>query len=543
MSEWTNKLLFGDNLPVLRDHVADESVDLVYLDPPFNSNASYNVLFAEKNGTHAESQIAAFEDTWHWGKEAEGSYHDVVTGGSKKLSDLLQAFRSFLGENDMMAYLTMMAPRLAELHRVLKTTGSIYLHCDPTASHYLKLLLDAVFGPVNFRNEIIWKRTSAHSDSRQGAKHFGRVTDTILFYGKSEDTAWNVQHVPYDEKYLDRDYRRVDETGRRYRIDNIQGPGGAAKGNPYYEVMGVSRYWRYSKERMAELIAQGRIIQTSPGAVPQLKRYLDEMPGAAVQNLWNDLPLINNRSREYLGYPTQKPEALLERIITASSKEGDLVLDPFCGCGTTVAVAERLHRRWIGIDITHLAIALLRHRLHDAFKSELAPYEVLGVPTSLHDAKALASEDRFKFEWWALGLVDARPAQDKKKGSDKGVDGYIYFFDDESGKAKQILIQVKSGHVSSPIIRDLKGAMEREKAPMGALITLEEPSKQMQGEAVTSGFYVPEHFPDLKFPRVQILTVEQLLGGAKLEYPASAPATFKKAERKSKKKDNQPELF
>lgn len=309
-----NLLYYGDNLDVLRRHVADESVHLVYLDPPFNSSASYNVLFAE-HGTKAAAQIKAFEDTWTWDENAARSYQDVVEQGGR-VSQAMQAFRTFLGESDMLAYLAMMAPRLVELRRVLKPTGSIYLHCDSNASHYLKMLQDAIFGPQNFRNEIIWKRSHAHSDSRQGSQHFGRVTDTILFYAKGERSTWNTLYTPYDQEYVDRDYRRVDPDGRRYRIDNIQGPGGAAKGNPYYEVMGVTRYWRYSKDKMDELIRQGRIVQTRPGAVPQYKRYLDEMPGVPVQNLWADLPLLNNRSDEALGYPTQKPEALLTPQLT-----------------------------------------------------------------------------------------------------------------------------------------------------------------------------------------------------------------------------------
>ena len=422
--EWKNKLYFGDNLQILRDYVADESIDLIYLDPPFNSQANYNVLFGEKNGSQSQAQITAFEDTWHWGQEAEAAYHEVVAQGLKKLADVMQAFRSFLGQNDMMAYLIMMAPRLAELHRILKPTGSVYLHCDPTASHYLKLTMDAVFDPRNFKNEITWKRTTAHGDSRQGAQHFGRNVDTILFYTKSNDYLWNQQHVEYAKSYVDSRYRHVDPTsGRRYFLDNIIGPGGAAKGNPQYEFLGVTRYWRYSRERMEQLYKEGRIVQPRPGAVPRYKRYLDEMKGQPLQALWTDIDPINSQAKERLGYPTQKPEALLERIITTSSNEGDLILDPFCGCGTTINVAERLHRRWIGIDITHLAIALIRNRIQDTFGPELLPYEVIGDPKDMAGARALAEYDRYQFQWWAVGLVSARPAQDKKKGADSGIDG------------------------------------------------------------------------------------------------------------------------
>lgn len=539
---WKNKLYFGDNLPILRQHIADESIDLVYLDPPFNSNANYNVLFKEKSGERSHAQITAFEDTWEWGEEAEETYFETIQKGGR-LSDFLQAFRVLLGPSDMMAYLVMMAPRLQELHRVLKPTGSLYLHCDPTASHYLKLLLDSVFGGEHYLNEITWKRTTAHSDAKQGRKGFGNVNDILLFYSKTESFKFNSQYVPYDEAYLSAKYPYSDADGRRYGHWDMSGPGGAAKGNPYYEVMGVTRYWRYSQAKMNELIAQGRIIQPSPGAVPRYKRYLDEMPGVPMQNLWDDISAINSQAQERLGYPTQKPETLLERVVKASSDEGDIVLDPFCGCGTTISVAERLHRKWIGVDITHLAITLIRHRLHDTHGPELCPYEVLGDPKDLSSALALAQEDRYQFQWWALGLVDARPAQDvKKKGADSGVDGYINFIDDTSGKAKRVIVQVKSGHVKAGDIRDLKGVLDREKAAIGAFITLEEASAPMKVEAVSAGFYESEYFKD-KHPRVQILTIAELLAGRPLLYPRHKIETFKQAERKPKSKGEQAGLF
>ncbi|MCL5256290.1 MAG: restriction endonuclease [Chloroflexi bacterium] len=534
MTDWKNKLYFGDNLDILREYVASESVDLIYLDPPFNSNATYNVLFGEKSGEKSAAQITAFEDTWHWGLESEKEYQDVVTSGPKKLADLLQAFRSFLGQNDMMAYLTMMAPRLAELRRVLKPTGSIYLHCDPTASHYIKLLMDAVFGPMSFKTEIVWKRSSAHSDTKQGRRQHGRLHDIMLFYSKGPEWTWNPIFIPYDGHYIDSHYSCIEAgTGRHYMLDNLTGPGGAGKGNPAYEVMGVTRHWRYSQEKMQELIRQDRIIQPSPGAVPRYKRYLDEMPGVPIGDLWDDIPPVNSQARERLGYPTQKPEALLERIIKASSNEGDVVLDPFCGCGTAVVVAERLHRRWIGIDITHLAISLMINRLHDTFGEDLRPYEVIGSPRDLASAAALARRDPYQFEWWALSLIDARPARDRKKGADSGIDGYINFFDDDSGKAKTIIVQVKSGHVGRHQIATLKGDVEREKAQMGVFITLEAATDPMQQEALAAGFYSPEHFSH-EYPRIQILTIKELLEGKQVQYPWRSAATFKKAERKSR---------
>ena len=537
--DWKNKLYFGDNLDILRDEIADDSVDLIYLDPPFKSDANYNVLFREKSGQQSAAQISAFEDTWEWDQSSSLAYEDVVTNAPKKLSDLLQAMRSFLGGNDMMAYLTMMAQRMTELHRVLKPTGSIYLHCDPTASHYLKLLMDSVFGPGNYRNEITWKRTSTvKGNFGQGSKFWPRVTDIMLFYSKTDSYAFEQQFTSYSQAYMDKSYRHIEpETGRRYRLVSMIGPGGAAKGNPEYEVMGVTRYWRYSKERMQELIDQGLVVQSKPGAVPHRKYYLDEGRGVPIQSLWDDIGNLQASAAERLGFQTQKPEALLERIVNASSNEGDVVLDPFCGCGTAIAAAERLNRRWIGIDVTHIAITLIRHRLHDTFKDDLKPYEVIGQPQDVASAQALAVDSensgRYQFELWALGLVDARPAHDGKKGADSGVDGYINFFDDNSGKAKRIVVQVKSGHVNRGQIATLKGDMEREKAEIGLFITLQKPTRPMETEATDAGFYTPEHFPDDRYSRIQILTIEELLNGAMADYPRHArEATFPRAPRR-----------
>jgi DNA modification methylase len=530
-----NKLYFGDNLGILREHVADASVDLIYLDPPFNSNATYNVLFKEKSGEESAAQITAFEDTWQWGLETEAVYKEIVTSGPRKLADLMQALLAFLGRNDMMAYLVMMAVRLVELHRTLKPTGSIYLHCDPTASHYIKTLLDATFMPQNFRTEIIWKRSSAHSDAKQGRRQHGRLHDVIFFYTKSESKwTWNPIYTPYDEGYTDDFYRYIEpETGRRYRLGDLTGPGGAAKGNPRYKVMGVTRYWRYTKQNMEELIRQGRVVQSSPGAVPAYKRYLDEMQGVPLQDVWTDIRPIGSQAQERLGYPTQKPEALLDRIIKSSSNEGDVVLDPFCGCGTTIAAAERLKRRWIGVDITYLAINLVQRRVRDTFHNDLSPYEIIGAPTDVQGAEALKEISPHQFEWWAVDLVNARPAKEHKKGADTGIDGYINFFDDKSGQAKQVIVQVKSGYIGVNHVRELQAVIEREKAAIGALITLRDPTKPMLTEAAATGFYESKDFPG-RYPRLQILTVAELLAGKKLEYPAHRVETFAKAERKTK---------
>lgn len=529
-----NALYYGDNLQVLREHIRDESIDLIYLDPPFNSNATYNVLFRAPGGKGSEAQIEAFEDTWHWGEAAAAAFDAVIRGSHTDAATMLRAMRSFLGENDMMAYLAMMAVRLIELHRVLKPTGSLYLHCDPTASHYLKVLLDAVFGVENFRNEIVWKRSHAHSDHSQGATHFGRVTDSILFFTRGDLYTFNVQFTPYDQSYIERDYRRVDPSGRRYRLSDMSGPGGAEKGNPAYEVMGVTRHWRYSRERMAELLAQGRVVQTRPGAVPQLKRYLDEMPGVPLQNLWSDMPGINNRAREFLGYPTQKPLALLERIIAASSNPGDVVLDPFCGCGTAVHAAHKLGRHWVGIDITHLAISLIERRLKDAFPD--IAFEVHGTPKDLEGARDLAQRDKHQFQWWAVSLVDAVPQAGRKKGADRGIDGIRFVqVGPKAGEVERVIVSVKGGeNVSVKDIRDLRGTVEREGAIAGLFLTLAEPTRDMTREAAAAGT-VEIPFAHRPVGRIQIYTIAELLAGMRPDLPGlGRHEGFKRAPREKR---------
>ena len=539
--DWKNRLYFGDNLDILRNHVPDASVDLIYLDPPFNSDANYNVLFREQSGQQSAAQITAFEDTWHWDQGSELAYRDVVANAPGKLPELLQAMRSFLGQNDMMAYLTMMAQRMGELRRVLKDTGSIYLHCDPTASHYLKLLMDSVFGPKNFLNEISWHRSQTRSSI---SRRYRRAHDIILFYCKTPKYKFKVQYRELSEASLDQ-YDKVDERGHYQLVPLlVSGIRNGETGQPWRGIDPNQRgrngmHWVTTPDNLDEYESQGRVVWPKKvGGVPRLKYYLEESPGVPANDFWVDIPFIPSQGEESLGYPTQKPEALLERIINASSNEGDLVLDPFCGCGTATVAAERLNRRWIGIDITHLAVTLMRHRLYDTFKGELKPYDIIGQPQDLESARALALESehdgRYQFEWWALGLVDARPAQDRKKGADSGVDGYIYFFDDNSGKAKRVVAQVKSGRVNRGQIATLKGDMEREKAEIGLFITLQEPTRPMLAEAAAAGFYTPEHFPDSQYPRIQILTIEDLLNDTKrADYPRLAPeATFRRAPRR-----------
>ena len=532
MSTQKNQLYYGDNLEVLKRYVKDETVDLVYLDPPFNSRQDYNVLFAEKDGSQSSSQIHAFEDTWEWNPESMRAYEQIVEQGGR-VADALRAFKTFLFNTDMMAYLAMMAPRLIELRRVLKETGSIYLHCDPTASHYLKILMDAVFGGQSFKNEIIWKRTTTKNDYTQGATNWPRVHDILLEYSKNSDAAFFAQPFsPLSDEYIKSHYSLVDEEGRHYQLTDLTAPGSGMRGHPTYEFMGVTRFWRYNKEKMEGLAAEGRVIQPRPGAVPRYKRYLDEMKGVAITDIWVDIPPINSQAQERLGYPTQKPEALLERIIKASSNEGDLVLDPFCGCGTTVQVAQRLNRRWIGIDITHLAIGLIKKRLSDAFGPEIkSTYDVIGEPTDYQGAAALAAEDKYQFQWWALGQVGARPV-DQKKGADRGIDGRLYFHEDDSGQSKQIIFSVKAGGVTVSQVRDLRGVIEREKAEIGVFICFEEPTRPMLREAAEAGLYRSASIDRTAYPRLQILTIQQILDGKQPEYPLHRrDATFKKAPR------------
>ncbi|HEX5548717.1 MAG TPA: DNA methyltransferase [Ktedonobacterales bacterium] len=540
MGDRANTLYFGDNLDILRHKIPSASVDLIYLDPPFNSNADYNVIFKEQTGQLSSAQIQAFTDTWHWTPDAERAREEVLTGAAPNVAAMLDAMVAFIGRNDLTAYLVMMTQRLIELHRVLKPTGSLYLHCDPTASHYLKIVLDTIFGPTNFRNEISWKRTSAHSDTVQGiVLHMGRIHDVIFFYTKTNQATRNESYQPYSQEYTNNFYRHVDEDGRRYRLGDITGPGGAAKGNPQYEFLGVTRYWRYSKERMQALYEQGRIVQTAPGRVPAYKRYLDEMPGVPLQDYWDDIQPIGAQAQERLGYPTQKPLALLERIITASSNPGDVVMDCFCGCGTAICAAQKLGRRWIGIDITHLAVSLMKSRLKTMF--DLEPnkdYQVEGEPKDVSGARELALNDRYQFQYWAVSLIEAvaQEQQERKKGRDRGIDGIISFIDGPNRRRETVIVQVKSGHVTASHIRDLKGVIEREKAAIGLYICLETPTRDMRDEANTAGFYHSDLWPgpngDHRWPRIQLRTVEDLLSGRGFAIPPR-PVQFKAAERVS----------
>ncbi|MBM4424153.1 MAG: site-specific DNA-methyltransferase, partial [Chloroflexi bacterium] len=534
------------------------------LDPPFNSNRSYNVLFKDESGREADAQITAFEDTWHWNAKTEQTYHDLVTLGEANVSAMISAMRQFIGANQMMAYLVMMAARLVELHRALKPAGSLYLHCDPTASHYLKIVLDTIFRPENFANEIVWQRTAVKGDVR---RKFGDVHDSILRYTKSNQYAFNSVFAEPDGEYHDR-FKFDDNNGRGpYQSAPLDSPN--PRPNLTYEYKGYpppTNGWRVSLEIMKQLDSDGRLIfpPTKDGRIRR-KVYLHEQQGPKVPDVWTDIPPLQGSAAERLGYPTQKPLALLERIINASSNPGDVVLDPFCGCGTTVAAAQKLGRQWIGIDITHLSIALQKYRLKDSFGlDEKKDYDVRGEPEDLPSAQQLAHDDRYQFQWWALSLVKARPlggaptlslprfagegdaprrvgAKTGKKGADRGIDGVITFIDDASGKAKRALAQVKSGKVKSGDVRDLRGAVEREGAAMGLFITLETPTREMEREAASAGVY---HSPgwDKDYPKLQIFSIAELLTGKTVNMPPSS-VTFKQAGRVKPEANEQPGLL
>jgi site-specific DNA-methyltransferase (adenine-specific) len=481
----SNTLYYGDNLDILRRYVKDETVDLMYLDPPFKSNQDYNVLFAEKDGSRSAAQIKAFEDTWSWDEAAATSYQETVEQGGD-IANALRAFRQLLGDNDMLAYLSMMAPRLMELKRVLKPGGSLYLHCDTTAGAHLRLLCDAVFETHCFQNEIIW----SYRRWPTPARYFQRMHDVILFYSRGPKTKrFNVEYEPNSPSYVKR------FKGKTQMLDPETGT------------------------RKLTLKADSK--------------------GLPRRDVW-EISIIAGFKKERLGYPTQKPEALLERIINASSNPGDVVLDPFCGCGTALAVAQQLKRHWVGIDITHLAITLIKHRLQDAFGSKVK-YTVIGEPVSLPDAEVLANHDPYQFQWWALGLVGARPVEGKK-GADKGIDGRLYFHD-EPKSTKQIVFSVKAGTLHTNYVRDLRGVIEREKAEIGVLISLEQPTKKMRSEAASAGFYQAPS--GNRHPRLQLLTVAELLAGKGVDYPpeeARMDVTFRQAPKADEKTENQHNL-
>jgi len=533
-----NTLYYGDNLEILRKCIKDESVDLIYLDPPFNSQRAYNVIFQDKSGKASSAQIQAFEDAWYWSVETQSAFDEIMTGKyTMELKDMMKAFKDFLGTTNMMAYITMMAIRLVELHRILKDTGSLYLHCDPTASHYLKILLDQIFGIKNFRNELIWKRSQPKGHSY---KRFSSSHDVIFNYAKTENSIYNPQYQPHDRKYVDGFYKYVEpETGRRYRLGDLTNPN-KNRPNLTYEFppkSGVVRVWRWTKDRMMKAWKDGRVIIPEKGKVACYKRYLDEMPGSSVTDIWSDIEHLHGSNKESLGYPTQKPVALLERIVNASSNEGDVILDPFCGCGTTIAAAEKLGRKWIGIDITHLAVALIKKRILDHFPD--AKFDVVGEPKSVEAAGELFKQSPFQFESWAVSLIGGQPFK-STGGGDTGIDGFLYF-KDFKGKYHKIIIEVKGGKYQPRDIRALKAVMDREEAPLGVLIALQPPTKGMKKEATALGTWSMEE-NGKPYPVIQIFTIQDFFD-EKIPVLPDTSDTLKKAKRQLRENEKNGELL
>ncbi|HXX68134.1 MAG TPA: site-specific DNA-methyltransferase [Polyangiaceae bacterium] len=482
-----NTLFYGDNLHVLRQHVADTSIDLVYLDPPFQSGRDYGVFFEAHVGERGDqrAQAEAFKDTWRWGREAEEQYAEIDRAGGA-MATTLRALRSMLGENDLMAYLCMMAPRLVELRRVLKPTGSLYLHCDPTASHYLKVLLDAVLGAACFRNEIIWRYRRWPARARR----FQRMHDVLLFYAAS--------------------------AGNRQTFNVLYG----------YERLAASTLQTFGTKKQKADFASGH---RKPGVEevdtegPPMSDYwdLDELTerGAPLADAW-EVGIIAPMSKERTGYDTQKPEKLLERVILSSTNEGDVVLDPFCGCGTAIAVAEQWKRRWIGIDVTHVAMSIVRERMR------CATFEVKGEPIDLDGAATLARAEPCQFQWWILGRVGARPVQrTKRKGIDAAIDGELFFRISPSGPAQRVVLSVKSDPVQPAHVREFARSVERDGAPMGVLLTLLEPSRATHVEAKAAGSFESHGG---RHPRIQILTAAQVLQGRGIDVPGATLAGLKK---------------
>ena len=563
----SNTLFYGDNLQVLREHIADASVDLVYLDPPFNSNASYNVLFREKSGEDSPAQIKAFTDTWEWTLETERTFEqDIILhpGTPSAVKDMIAAFRQFIGRNAMLAYLVMMTPRLVELRRVLKPTGSLYLHCDPTASHYLKIVLDTVFGKENFRSEIVWRRSNAHNKL---SKQYGPIHDTLLFYTKGHNFTFHPGRRPYTTPYVERSFPYTDDRGR-YQSNVLTGMGvrTGESGSKWhgYNPTSHGRHWAIPSKLRGEvtldsgqmslreildaLDESGMILHPrSKEGMPRYKQYFYSSQGILLQDIWafqpstqgllwssdegidEDVKWLDN-DQERLGYPTQKPVGLLERIVSSSSNEGDVILDPFCGCGTAVAAAQKLNRQWLGIDVTHLAVALMKSRLKTAFNLDPgADYTVVGEPRDVGSARALWEQDPYQFQFWAVSLLEAQPQAEQRRGADRGIDGVIYFVDGPRRTPQKVVIQVKGGRVSSPQIRDLRGVVEREKAALGLFISLDDPTRDMRAEEAGGGFYHSELW-QRDFPKIQIRTIADLLADRGFDLPPRQPM-YQPAER------------
>jgi site-specific DNA-methyltransferase (adenine-specific) len=494
-----NTLIYGDNLPTVRKF-PNACIDLIYLDPPFNSNKNYSIFFKEKTGVCSASQMKAFTDTWHWDEKTQVIFRNLQMG-EENIRRLMQSLEILLGsENDMMAYLVMMTVRLIEFRRILKPKGSIYLHCDVTASHYIKIVMDAIFNPKNFRNEIVWKRKTGQAKT---AHKFATATDSIFFYSRTKDVNFEPQYIPLKElseeeqKEIKDRYNLKTPEGRLYHTDNLANP--SYRPTMKYVYKGCEppyNGWDFELETMEEWDGRNALeFPKKKGGRLMRRVFFDEYKGKPIQSLWDEkeVQMLSANDKERLGYPTQKPVALLERIIKASCPPDGIVLDPFCGCGTTIQAAHKLRVKWIGIDITHLAIAVIKKRLRTMLCIEGMDYEIRGEPVDTEGMNNLSNNNKYQFQSWAGSLLPnfvpigrSEDSPDGKKGADQGVDGYIPF-EEADGSINKIVVQVKTGHVGSNIIRDLVGTVNNTKSAMGILATLNEPTKAMKQAMFKAG--------------------------------------------------------
>ncbi|MEV4122558.1 site-specific DNA-methyltransferase [Micromonospora sp. NPDC049645] len=526
-----NKLFFGDNLAVLHEHVGSESVDLVYLDPPLTSNTSPTGRREKREGVTATSprdNIQARDEPWSWDYDAVVWGEEMLDGvADPRVVSSLRAMHQLMGESDALAYITMMTPRLIECHRILKKRGSLFLHCDPTVSHYLKMLLDSIFDPEAFRNEIVWPKslTKSSSTHRLPFSH-----DVILAYGKTDAARWNHEAL-FQARGTDdlKKYPHRDPDGRRYQLASLTAPT-SDRPNLTYEFLGVTRNWRLTKERMEEGLRAGRVVQPGPGRTPHLKRYLDEQRGNPLGDVWTDIPPLNARTPERVGYPTQKPLALMARIIEATTRPGDLVLDPFAGSGTTIDAAQSLGRSWIGIDLDLLAIDLIDARLRSKYSESVREtYEILGTPKTLPDARELLFRSPLEFERWCVMLVGGQPEEGRFE--DKAIDGVVRIPIDEKDGSHRVLVSVKSGPPDFQYLQHLTDAVDTQQAAMGLLVMISEPPSDMMDAARQAGSY---RYPlnGQEYPRIQIVTVEEMVRGERPNLPVPLLPFFQ-ARRKS----------
>jgi DNA modification methylase len=517
-----NHLFYGDNLTIMRQ-MPPMSIDLIYLDPPFNSQRNYNLIYKKLTGQPVPEQEEAFCDAWEMDAEKEEMVRNMPIafeeyGADQELVLFWQTWITALRRTQprLLAYLVYMSYRLFEMKRILKRTGSIYLHCDPTASHYIKVIMDGIFGHQNFRSEIIWKRTSAHSS----AKRPGPIHDVLLFYTNSDNYVWNPIYQPYSKEYVDTFFDQIDEHGRKYKRSDLTG-GGTSQGESgkvwrNIDVNAKGRHWMYVPEKLDELDALGKIHwPKAAGGMPRLKQYPEDLPGIPLQDIWDDIKPLHNLSKERLGYPTQKPRKLLERIINSSSNPGDIVFDPFAGCGTAIYAAHLLGRKWIGCDIAILSVKIVRDVLLKNYgQKEGQQYQINGIPLSVEGAEELFSHDPRQFQNWAVEMAGGFSST--KHSGDLGIDGRVHF--ETRDGLRNMVLSVKGGKLTPAFIRELRGVLEREgNSEMGGLICLQHPTKGMLSEAATAGIYT---YGGTEYHRLQIRTIQDLLDGNGFDTPS-----------------------